>query len=214
VRIGIFGGTFDPPHVGHLISAADALDALSLDRLLFIPAAAQPLKVGRAIASPIQRLEMTVLMAGDEARMVADAIEIERAGLSYSVDTVRELTRRSPGNEWYVIVGADVVRSFAKWRDPLAIMEMAGLVILRRGDIDPASVAGWMPRDEQGRMPAYQVLDSRRVDVTSTEIRARVAAGRPIRGFVPDAVQSYIERGGLYRNGNGFEEGDAQYTGQ
>lgn len=214
MRIGIFGGTFDPPHVGHLISAADALDALSLDRILFIPAAAQPLKVGRAIASPVQRLEMTVLLAGDDARMVADAIEIERAGLSYTVDTVTELTRRSPGHEWYVIVGADVVRSFAKWRDPLGIMKMAGLVILRRGDIDPASLAGWMPRDEQGRVPAYQVLDSRRVDVTSTEIRARVGAGRPIRGFVPEAVQSYIERGGLYRNGNGFEEGDAQYTGQ
>jgi nicotinate-nucleotide adenylyltransferase len=214
VRIGIFGGTFDPPHIGHLISAADALDALSLDRILFIPAAAQPLKVGRAVASPVQRLEMTVLMAGDDARMTADAIEIERAGLSYTVDTVRELTRRSPGHEWYVIVGADVVRSFAKWRDPLGIMKMAGLVILRRGDIDPASLAGWMPRDEQGEVPVYQVLDSRRVDVTSTEIRARVSAGRPIRGFVPDAVQSYIERGGLYRNGNGIEEGDAQYTGQ
>lgn len=214
MRIGIFGGTFDPPHVGHLISAADALDALSLDRILFIPAAAQPLKVGRAVASPVQRLEMTVLMAGDDARMTADAIEIERAGLSYTVDTVRELTRRSPGHEWYVIVGADVVRSFAKWRDPLGIMKMAGLVILRRGDIDAASLAGWMPRDEQGEVPAYQVLDSRRVDVTSTEIRARVSAGRPIRGFVPDAVQAYIERGGLYRNGNGFEEGDAQYTGQ
>ncbi len=199
---------------GISIAAADALDALSLDRILFIPAAAQPLKVGRAVASPVQRLAMTALMAGDDARMETDAIEIERAGLSYTVETVRELTRRSPGHEWYVIVGADVVRSFAKWRDPLEIMRTAGLVILRRGDIDPASLAAWMPRDDQGRVPAYHVLDSRRVDVTSTEIRARVSAGRPIRGFVPEAVQSYIERGGLYRNGNGFEEGDAQYTGQ
>ncbi len=215
MRIGIFGGTFDPPHVGHSIAAADALDALSLDRILFIPAAAQPLKVGRAVASPVQRLEMTALTAGDDARMATDAIEIERAGLSYTVETVRELTRRSPGHEWYVIVGADVVRSFAKWRDPLGIMKMAGLVILRRGDIDPG-VARRVDAARRAGAGArvHQVLDSRRVDVTSTEIRARVSAGRPIRGFVPEAVQSYIERGGLYRNGNGFEEGDAQYTGQ
>jgi nicotinate-nucleotide adenylyltransferase len=214
VRIGIFGGTFDPPHVGHLIAAADAVDALSLDRILFIPAAAQPLKVGRAVASPDQRLAMTTLMAGDEPRLAVDAIEIERAGLSYTVDTVAELTRRAPGHEWYVIVGADVVRSFARWRDPLGILRMAGLVILRRGDIDPAAIAGWMPRDEAGQVPAYQIVASRRVDVTSTEVRARVSAGRSIRGFVPDAVETYIERGGLYRNENGFGEGDAQYADQ
>jgi nicotinate-nucleotide adenylyltransferase len=214
VRIGIFGGTFDPPHVGHLISAADAADALSLDRVLFIPAAAQPLKVGRAVASPDQRLAMTTLMAGDEPRLAVDAIEIERAGLSYTVETVTELTRRAPGHEWFVIVGADVVRSFARWRDPLGILRMAGLVILRRGDIDPAAIAGWMPRDEAGQVPAYQILASRRVDVTSTDVRARVSAGRSIRGFVPEAVQTYIERGGLYRNGNGLGEGDAQYADQ
>jgi nicotinate-nucleotide adenylyltransferase len=218
VRIGIFGGTFDPPHIGHLIAAADAADALSLDQILFIPAAAQPLKVGRAVASPDQRLAMTTLMAGDDPRLAVDAIEIERAGLSYTVETVAELTRRSPGHEWYVIVGADVVQSFGRWRDPLGILKMAGLVILRRGDIDPGSLAGWMPRDEAGRLPAYQILASRRVDVTSTEVRARVSAGRSIRGFVPEAVQSYIERGGLYRNGNGFGngfgEGDAQYADQ
>lgn len=214
MRIGIFGGTFDPPHVGHLISAADAADALSLDRIVFIPAAAQPLKVGRAVASPDQRLAMTTLMAGDEPRLAVDAIEIERAGLSYTVETVAELTRRAPGHEWFVIVGADVVRSFAQWRDPLGILRMAGLVILRRGDIDPAAIAGWMPRDEAGQVPAYQILATRRVDVTSTDVRARVSAGRSIRGFVPEAVQAYIERGGLYRNGNGFGEGDAQYADQ
>jgi nicotinate-nucleotide adenylyltransferase len=214
VRIGIFGGTFDPPHVGHLISAADAADALSLDRIVFIPAAAQPLKVGRAVASPDQRLAMTTLMAGDEPRLAVDAIEIERAGLSYTVETVAELTRRAPGHEWFVIMGADVVRSFARWRDPLGILRMAGLVILRRGDIDPAAIAGWMPRDEAGQVPAYQIVASRRVDVTSTEVRARVSAGRSIRGFVPEAVETYIERGGLYRNGNGFGEGDAQYADQ
>lgn len=214
MRIGIFGGTFDPPHVGHLIAAADAADTLSLDRVLFIPAAGQPLKVGAVAATPTQRLAMTRLVVGDDRRLVVDAIEIERAGLSYTVETVSELTRRSPGHEWYVLVGADVVQTFARWRDPLGIMQMAGLVILRRGDIDAATLEGWMPRDAQGRVPAYQLLASRRVDITSTEVRARVGAGRSIRGFVPEAVQEYIERGGLYRDGNGFEERDAQYADQ
>ena len=214
MRIGIFGGTFDPPHVGHLIAAADAADALALDRVLFIPAAAQPLKVGAVAATPAQRLAMTRLVGGADQRLVVDAIEIERAGLSYTVETVSELKRRSPGHEWFVLVGADVVQSFARWRDPLGILQMAGLVILRRGDIDLETLAGWMPRDAQGHRPAYEVLASRRVDVTSTEVRARVGAGRSIRGFVPEAVQEYIARGGLYRGGNGFEERDAQFADQ
>jgi nicotinate-nucleotide adenylyltransferase len=214
MRIGIFGGTFDPPHVGHLIVAADAADALALDQILFIPAAAQPLKVGAVAATPVQRLAMTRLLVGDDHRLVVDAIEIDRAGLSYTVETVSELTRRSPGHEWFLLVGADVVQTFARWRDPLGIMQMAGLVILRRGDVDPATLAGWMPRDAQGRIPDYEVLASRRVDVTSTEVRARVGAGQSIRGFVPEAVQAYIARGGLYRGGNGFEERDAQFADQ
>jgi len=206
VRIGIFGGTFDPPHVGHLIVVADAVESLALDRVLFVPAAAQPLKAGAIVGSPDQRLAMTRLLIGDDPRLAADGIEIARGGLSYMIDTVSELTRRSPGDEWFVLVGADVIHSFARWRDPLGIMQMAGLVVLRRGDIEPATLAEWMPRDAQGRVPTYQVLASRRVDVTSTEVRARVGAGRSIRGFVPEAVREYIERGGLYRAGNGFQE--------
>lgn len=195
------GGTFDPPHVGHLIAAADAIESLALDRVVVIPAAAHPLKRDDVAASAAQRLEMTTLMVGDDSRLAVDSIEIERAGLSFTVETLRELARRSPGDHRYLIVGADVIGSFGQWREPLAIMGLAELAILRRGDVDLAGLGASLPRDAEGRTPAYQVLSARRVDISSSEIRARVRAGRSIHGFVPDAVRGYIDRIGLYRGG-------------
>jgi nicotinate-nucleotide adenylyltransferase len=198
VRLGVFGGTFDPPHVGHLIAAADAVDALSLDRVIFVPAFAQPLKQDGMWASPAERLQMVRLMAGDDPRFVVDPIEIDRAGLSFTVDTLVEMARQSPGDKRFLLVGADVVRSFARWRAPLAVMQLAELAIWRRGDITGEQIASWLPRDAAGGLLPYRELDARRVDVSSTEIRSRVLAGQSIRGFVPETVRGFIERAGLY----------------
>jgi nicotinate-nucleotide adenylyltransferase len=123
-----------------------------------------------------------------------------------------ELVRRSPGDERFFLMGADVVRSFAQWREPLAVMRMAELVVLRRGDIDTAEIEACLPRDPSGRGPAYRVLASRRVDVSSTDVRARVRAGKSIHGFVPDAVRHYIEHTGLYRGGTDREDRNVQST--
>jgi nicotinate-nucleotide adenylyltransferase len=188
LRLGIFGGTFDPPHIGHLLVASDAIDQLGLDRLVFIPTAVQPLKTGvrATVASPADRLEMTRLMAGDDPRLSADPIEVDRGGLSFTVDTLATLAHRSPGDERFLLLGADTWETFPRWREPEAVMRLTTVVVLQRGDVTPTTA------------PPL-VLSTRRVDVSSTEVRSRVRDGRSIRGFVPDAVRAYIERTGLYQ---------------
>ena len=189
MRIGLLGGSFDPPHVGHLLAASDAHEALHLDRLLFIPAAVQPLKIDRSPARAEQRLAMTKLLLGDDPRFDVDAIEIDRGGLSYTVDTLTALRGRWPSAELFWLVGADIIPSFAQWREPERIVELATVVVLQRaGDVGSGNIPAGM-----------RCLPTRRIDVSSTEIRQRVKEGRSIRGFVPDAVAEYIAAERLYR---------------
>ena len=212
MRLGIFGGTFDPPHVGHLLAAFDAFEALALDRLVLIPAAVQPLKAHRAAGAAQSRLAMTELLVRDLPGFAVDPIEIERAGLSYTVDTLSAYAERYPDAERYLLVGADALATFGNWREPERIRLLARLVVLERDARQVADAvrefgagarsdldAGAAPTGDEvtGQTPIR--LQTRRVDVSSTEIRARVRAGRSIRGFVPDAVAAYIERAGLYR---------------
>lgn len=188
MRLGLLGGSFDPPHVGHLLAAHDAADALALDRLVFVPAAVQPLKAGQAGATPAQRLAMVEALAAADPRFGVDASEIDRGGLSYTVDTLAAYAGRYPDAERFFLVGADVLESFDRWREPERILALATVAVMNRvGDAPPVLRAGMMQ------------VDTRRVDVSSTEIRARVRAGRSIRGFVPDAVADYIAAAGLYR---------------
>jgi len=217
VRLGIFGGTFDPPHLGHLLAASDAFEHLSLDRLVFVPAAVQPLKAGRPTASGADRLTMTRLTIGADSRFDVDAIEIDREGLSFTVDTLRGFARQYPSAGRYFLVGADVLSSFARWRDPQAVLELATLAILTRR-ADPDAAASWeSPSAERSGPPAGSATDAaeaalqaelarratmvptRRIDISSTEIRDRVRSGKPIHGFVTDAVAAYIGSHGLYR---------------
>jgi nicotinate-nucleotide adenylyltransferase len=192
MRVGVFGGTFDPPHVGHLLTAVDAVERLELDRLLFVPAGAQPLKVGRVSAAPAERLAMTALLAGDDARFAVDSVEIDRGGLSYTVDTLDALAGRWPDAALHLLVGADVLRTFAQWREPHRVARMAQLVVLdREGDAAGSPAVG--------TVAGARRLATRRVDVSSTEVRARVRAGQSIRGFVPEAIADFIESAGLYR---------------
>lgn len=192
MRLGILGGSFDPPHVGHFLIAVDALETLELDLLVLIPAAVQPLKIGRGVASAEQRLEMVRRMVGVDPRFGVDAIEAEREGVSFSVDTVAAYAERYPSAERFFLVGADVIDSFGSWREPGRIAQLATIVVVRRGEEPLPSAAG------VGSVP-FRQLRTRRVDVSSTEIRARVRAGQSIRGFVLPAVADYIETAGLYR---------------
>jgi nicotinate-nucleotide adenylyltransferase len=192
VRIGVLGGTFDPPHIGHLLLASDARDALTLDRLIFVPAGAQPLKTNTpAVASPQDRLEMVRLAVADDASYTVDDTEINRRGLSYTVDTLEDLSKRYPGAKLFLLLGEDSVRTFDQWREPQRIRELASLAAMRRdGESDGA-----------GKSLPSGVLEvsTRRIDVSSTEIRKRLRAGQSIKGFVPDGVERFIEARGLYR---------------
>jgi nicotinate-nucleotide adenylyltransferase len=212
VRVGILGGTFDPPHVGHLIAAADAADALALDRVMLIPAYVQPLKASTLGTPAGHRLAMTRLAVGDDLRLAVSSIEIERGGLSFTVDTLSEWARQSPDDQRFLLLGGDVLRTFARWREPLEVMRLAELVVWQRGEAPRGGLGEWLPRDASGRIPPHRVLQARQVDVSSTEVRSRVRAGQSIHGFVPDAVRAYIEEAGLYRGGRDQEEGDDQGT--
>lgn len=199
LRIGILGGSFDPPHVGHVLMAQDALTLLGLDRLLVVPAGTQPLK-GAASATAAERLAMVQAAFAGISRVEVDPIEIDRGGLSYMVDTVEHFAGRWPESELLLLVGADAAADLARWRDPQRLLQLVQLVVAVRDDetvgSSPVPWATW-----PAIHPPVQ-LASRRVDVSSSEIRARVAAGRSIHGFVPEAVAAYIAASGLYLSRN------------
>jgi nicotinate-nucleotide adenylyltransferase len=196
VRLGIFGGTFDPPHVGHLLAASDAYEALELDRVIFIPAAVHPFKADSVLAAPGERLRMLELMVGDDPRFAVDPIEIDRSGLSFTVDTLAALAARQPGARYYFLIGEDLVEQIATWREPQRIARLAHIVVLSRRNSSGAEVR---PVEGGGVLPLTRIA-TRRIDVSSTEIRERVGAGKRIHGFVTEAVAGYIEATGLYRD--------------
>jgi nicotinate-nucleotide adenylyltransferase len=191
MRIGVFGGTFDPPHVGHLLLAADARELLNLDRLIFIPVWTQPFKVGTPpVASPQDRLEMVRLAISDDANYAVDDAEINRKGLSYTVDTLEYLAGHYAGAELYLLVGEDALAGFRQWRNPQRILELATLALMMRSGAP--DIGDWR------RAEGLVRLSTRRVDVSSTEIRERRRAGKSIKGFVPESVERFIEARGLY----------------
>ena len=199
MRLGIFGGTFDPPHVGHLLAASDVFEQLALDRLLFVPAAIQPLKASRTTAPAAHRLAMVRLTIGPDPRFGVDSVELDREGLSYSVDTLREFARQFPSAELFFLVGADVLSTFAQWRDPHTVLELATLAVMtRRAENGTQELDDTISLDAELARRMTRVA-TRRFDVSSTEIRERVRAGRSIHGFVTDAVAEYIGSHGLYR---------------
>jgi nicotinate-nucleotide adenylyltransferase len=192
MRIGVFGGTFDPPHVGHLLMASDARDALELDRLLFVPAGAQPFKVDKPpVASSQDRLEMVRLAVADDAQFAVDDAEINRKGLSFTVDTLEHLAERNPdAAKFFLLLGEDALAGFEQWRNPARIRELATLAAMRREGMGSA-----IEKVAAGVL----TISTRRVDVSSTEIRKRLRDGKSIKGFVPESVDRFIEARGLYR---------------
>ena len=197
MRVGILGGTFDPPHVGHLAVAQDAWSRIPLDRVLFVPAAVPPHKVG-AVSTPAElRLEMVRAAIAGNDRFEASDIELSRSGPSYTVDTLRELTKRQPAAELFLLLGADQFRELATWRDPAAISRLATLVLIPRGEEDSTAALA-AARDALPEDARVTALEATRIDVSSTEIRRRRAGGEPIRYLVPDDVLRVIEREGLY----------------
>ncbi len=191
MRLGVLGGTFDPPHVGHLLAAGDALEALALDRLLFVPANVPPYKARSVQATPEQRLRMLELTIGSDTRFRASRLELDRDGLSFTVDTLAALSGESPGVSLFLLIGEDLATQIASWRDATRIAELATIVVLERPTSVRASAL-------ESSIPMRR-LATRRIELSSTEIRDRVRSGRSIHGFVTDAVAAFIDAAGLYQ---------------
>lgn len=191
MRLGVLGGTFDPPHVGHLLAASDACEALALDKVLFVPAKIPPYKSRTVQASPDQRLEMLRLTLGPDPRFEASRLELDRDGLSFTVDTLDALSEATPGVSLFMLIGEDLATQIASWRDAARIAELASIVVLiRTMPTKKSSLESTLPMTR---------LTTRRIELSSTEIRERVKAGRSIHGFVTDAVAAFISAAGLYR---------------
>ncbi|MBM4186461.1 MAG: nicotinate (nicotinamide) nucleotide adenylyltransferase [Gemmatimonadetes bacterium] len=188
MRVALLGGSFDPIHHGHLIVAMALREALGLDQIRLVPAGEQPFKTGHHRATAAQRADMVRLAVAGEPGLTIERAEVDRPGPSYTVETLRVLAAAEPGVGWSILLGADAARLFPTWRDPAGIKALAEVVVFARdGEAPPEGVAD-------------RVVAVPRVDVSSTEIRARVRAGRSIRFLVPDAVAGYIATHGLYRD--------------
>lgn len=190
--VGLFGGSFDPIHVGHLIVGRAVAEDLGLDELRFMPAGEQPLKRGRHAAAAPHRMAMVAAAVADEPGLAVERLEADRPGRSYTVDTLRALRAREPGREFVLLLGADAAADLDQWHEAAALPGLARLVAFAR----PGA-----PRPSHPLL--HRVVESPAVEISSTAIRGRVAAGRSIRYLVPDAVAEYIATHGLYRNGPG-----------
>ncbi len=189
MRVGILGGSFDPIHNGHLIIAQLAREQLSLDLVRLVVAGNQPFKTAGHHASAADRLSMVERAVAAVTGLVADGREVERAGPSWTVDTLREMSSE-PGIELFLLMGADTAAGFGAWRDPAAIRRIARVAVFRRGAQPPPE--GF---DDLVLVPE--------LDLSSTAVRARAAAGLSLSGWVPDGVADYISGLRLYGSGTG-----------
>jgi nicotinate-nucleotide adenylyltransferase len=187
MTIGLFGGSFDPIHHGHLIVAQAVVDALSLEELRFVPAREQPFKAGQHLAPAETRALMVERAIAGEPRFRLERVELERSGPSYTIDTLRQLKAREPGRAFALLMGADAARDFPQWREAAAVASLAELVVFARAGT-PAPELPWPVR--QVVVPA--------IEISATDIRRRVRQGQSIRYLVPDPVVEVIGSGGLY----------------
>ena len=196
-RVGILGGSFNPPHIGHLVMAQEAHAQLGLDRVVLMPVAAPPHKELEADPGADVRLALcSAAVEGDE-RFEVSRLELDRGGDSYTVDTLREINARTPGDELTFIVGGDMAQSLPAWREPEAVLELATLAVAEREGIARHDIAERLAPLAGPDRIAY--FDMPRIDISSSAVRRRVREGRPIRWLVPDGVVRAIGEGGLYR---------------
>jgi nicotinate-nucleotide adenylyltransferase len=196
VRLGLLGGTFNPPHIGHLVCASQAVAALELDQLLFVPVHEPPHKGIETDPGLEHRIEMCRLAVAGDERLGVSLVDAEVPGRSFTVDTLSRLHDRSPGDQLTFIVGGDMALALPTWREPARILELAELGVAEREGVRRSDIA---ERLAHLGTDGVRFFDMPRIDVSSSLVRRLVAAGRPIRYLVPDAVADFIEREGLYR---------------
>ena len=195
-RLGLLGGTFDPPHYGHLLAAQEAASQLELERVLFLPARQNPLKQGESITRAEDRWEMVTRAIADNPLFEASRLDMDRPPPSYTVDLLRALDE--PGRELFFLVGADILPELPRWRSPATILRLARLAAVNR----PGSPALDLDRLEvelPGARERIDLVPIPGVAISGREMRERVRTGRSLRYLTPPAVERYIESRGLYR---------------
>lgn len=197
MRLGIYGGSFDPVHNGHLALARACQQQTALDEVWFTPTAVQPLKQNGPHATDAQRLEMLQLAIAPEPSWRVFKREIERGGLSYTVDTLRQLAAELPDAVLFFLLGADAVQDVPHWREPREIFRLATPLVVRRAGQPEPDMAALRMACAENKQP--RLIEMPAVDASSTEIRGRAAAGEPFENLLPASVAAFIAAHGLYR---------------
>jgi nicotinate-nucleotide adenylyltransferase len=196
VRVGVLGGTFDPPHIGHLVLAEEARVRLGLTRVLWVPAGDPWRKSGAVVSAPEHRLAMVRLVAAGNPAFEVSTLETDRSGPTYTVDTLAALHDAEPARELYFIAGTDALEDLPNWREPARVIELAILAVAARGGAKPQAA------DLDARLPGLGQrvvwVDMPRMDIDATALRERVASGLSVRYFVPEPVETYIGAHRLY----------------
>lgn len=201
-KLGIFGGSFDPIHYGHLLLAETCREQCRLDRVLIVPAAVPPHKQLQALTSARDRIEMVRLAIGGHEHLAVSTIELDRGGVSYTVDTLAALAEQQPGSALFFLMGADSLKDLPTWREPQRLCELAiPLVVRRAGSPEPdfSAISHLVTSGRLEEIREHQI-EMPIIELSSTEIRQRVATGRSIRYRTPRAVEKFIETHGLYRS--------------
>jgi nicotinate-nucleotide adenylyltransferase len=196
LKLGLLGGTFNPPHLAHLVCAQEAWEQLGLDRVVFLPVNTPPHKEAEHDPGADHRVELCRRAVGDDERFSVSRIEADVPGRSYTVDTLRRLHESSPGDELTFIMGGDMAYSLPAWQEPETVLSLATLGVAERSGIAREDI-----RERCSTLAGadrIRFFDMPRLDISSSNIRRRVSEGRPIRYLVPDAVADYISTEGLY----------------
>jgi nicotinate-nucleotide adenylyltransferase len=196
VRVGILGGAFNPPHIGHLVCAQEALIQLELEKVVFVPVGRAPHRGIEADPGAETRLELVELAIAGDDRFESSRIELDRDGPSYTSETLRQMRSAAPDDEHFLILGGDQAAALGSWHEPEEVLSLATVAVVERVSWTRNAIGIKLGRLKGAQRVRY--LDMPLMQVSSSAIRRRVAAGRPIRYLVPEAVASYVEANGLY----------------
>jgi nicotinate-nucleotide adenylyltransferase len=201
LRLGIYGGSFDPVHIGHLLVAETVRDQLKLDKILWIPAFQSPLKQNALPTDAKDRVEMLSLAIGGHPHFELDTREINRGGVSYTIDTIRTLQADQPGNEWFLVIGADSLIDLERWKEPAELCRLTMPVVVARGGMPPPDFNYFTKFVDSARLAAIQKhrIVMPEIEISSRDLRLRTALGQSIRYQVPASVEAFIRNKQLYR---------------